>query len=337
MAGARFEQDAGDARAFHFPARGFRPSPGPRQRHLRPRGRASSRPGSHCHPGFPMKHRHLLLSLAIGASLLGLSACSRDASPAAASGTAAGSGEETADQFVARINAEFKAAYPELTSAQWLSSTYINDDSQLVAAKANERALAQLNAWTEEAKKFEGQPMSDDSRRALNLLKQATAMPAPRDPEKLAELTRIAAKMEGAYGAGTYCSGEGAARKCRQLGELEDVLRSSRDYDAQLDAWAGWHSIAQPMREDYVRFVELVNEGARELGYADTGAMWRSGYDMEPAAFSAETDRLWEQVRPLYEQLHCYTRDKLQQTYGVERGVVGEGLLPAHLMGNMWQ
>jgi len=284
-----------------------------------------------------VNHRPLLLAIAVAAGLLSLSACRKTPSPEQEKPAARAENGETADQFVARISAEFKAAYPELTSAQWLSSTYINDDSQLVAAKANERALAQLNAWIEEAKKFEGQPMSDDSRRALNLLKQATAMPAPRDPEKLAELTRIAAKMEGAYGAGTYCSGEGAARKCRQLGELEDVLRSSRDYDAQLDAWAGWHSIAQPMREDYVRFVELVNEGARELGYADTGAMWRSGYDMEPDAFSAETDRLWEQVRPLYEQLHCYTRDKLQQTYGVERGVVGEGLLPAHLMGNMWQ
>src|SRR5690606_6375029 len=120
------------------------------------------------------------------------------------------------------------------------------------------------------AKQFEGQPMSEDSARAIALLKLMTSMPAPRDPAKLAELTRIAAKMEGAYGAGTYCTGEGASKTCRQLGELEDVLRSSRDYDAQLDAWTGWHSTAAPMRQDYIRFVELVNEGARELGYADT-------------------------------------------------------------------
>ena len=289
-----------------------------------------------------MKHRHLLLSLAIGAGLLGLSACNREASPEASGatpGTGAGASRdgETADQFVARINAEYKAAMPEMTSAQWLSSTYINDDSQRVAAKANERALAQLNEWIEQAKQFEGQQMSEDSRRTLALLKLATAMPAPRDPAKLTELTTIAARMEGAYGAGSYCTGEGTTRKCRQLGELEDVLRSSRDYDVQLDAWQGWHSIAQPMRKDYTRFVELVNEGASEMGYADAGAMWRSGYDMAPDAFAAETDRLWDQVRPLYEQLHCYTRDRLQQTYGVERGVVGEGLLPAHLTGNMWQ
>jgi len=284
-----------------------------------------------------VNHRHLLLSLAIGAGLLSLSACKKEPTPdAAPTGTTAASGE-TADQFVARINDEFRAAFPEMTSAQWLSSTYINEDSQRIAAKSNERGLAQLNAWIEEAKKFEGQPMSDDSRRTIALLKLMTSMPAPKDPAKLTELTTLAAKMEGAYGSGAYCTGEGDAKQCRQLGQLEDVLRSSRDYGVQLDAWQGWHTIAQPIRQDYVRFAELVNEGAKELGYADTGAMWRSGYDMPPEQIAAETDRLWDQVKPLYEQLHCYTRNKLEQTYGVERGQVAGGLLPAHLLGNMWQ
>lgn len=283
-----------------------------------------------------MKHRHLLLALAIGAGIATLAACKKD-EPAAESATAPAAPQgETADQFIARVNDEFKKMYPELTAAQWLSSTYINDDSQLLAAKGNERYLTQLNSWIEQAKKFEGQKMSPETARAIQLLKLATAMPAPKDPAKLAELTQIATKMEGTYGAGTYCTGEGDAKTCRQLGELEDVLRSSRDYDAQLDAWQGWHTIAQPMRKDYTRFVELVNEGSKEMGFADAGEMWRSGYDMTPAEIAAETDRLWGQVKPLYEQLHCYTRTKLQATYGVEKGQVN-GLLPAHLMGNMWQ
>ena len=283
-----------------------------------------------------MKHRHLLLALAIGAGLVTLAACKKDEPATDSAATPAAPKGETADQFIARVNDEFKKMYPEMTAAQWLSSTYINDDSQLLAAKGNERYLTQLNSWIEQAKKFEGQQMSPETARAIQLLKLATAMPAPKDPAKLAELTQIATRMEGTYGAGTYCTGEGDAKKCRQLGELEDVLRSSRDYDAQLDAWQGWHTIAQPMRQDYRRFVELVNEGAKELGYADAGEMWRAGYDMTPAELAAETDRLWGQVKPLYEQLHCYTRTKLQATYGVEKGQVN-GLLPAHLMGNMWQ
>ncbi len=283
-----------------------------------------------------MKHRHLLLALAVGAGIATLAACKKDEPAAEAAAASTVPEGETADQFIARVNDEYRKMYPELTAAQWLSSTYINDDSQLLAAKGNERYLTQLNSWIEQAKKFEGQPMSPETARAIQLLKLATAMPAPKDPAKLAELTQIATKMEGTYGAGTYCTGEGDAKTCRQLGELEDVLRSSRDYDAQLDAWQGWHTIAQPMRGDYTRFVELVNEGSKEMGFVDAGEMWRSGYDMTPAEIAAETDRLWGQVKPLYEQLHCYTRTKLQATYGVEKGQVN-GLLPAHLMGNMWQ
>ena len=277
-----------------------------------------------------MNHR-LTLTLLAGACLA-LSACQRTPDQGAHPEVPK---NETADQFIARVNEEYRALYPETSAAQWLSSTYIGDDSQLLAAKASERWLTRLNGWIEQARRFEGQQMSPETARAIHLLKLKTSMPAPRDPEKLAELTRIATRMEGTYGAGTYCSGEGAQRSCRQLGELEDVLRESRDYDVQLDAWQGWHGIAQPMRQDYVRFVDLVNEGARDMGFADAGEMWRSGYDMSPVELSAETDRLWNQVKPLYEQLHCYARTRLQARYPGQGDV--NGLLPAHLMGNMWQ
>lgn len=284
-----------------------------------------------------MKHRHLLLASAIAVATLTLAACNKEPSPGAGSPAAEAPGAETADQFVARINAEFKAAYPEMTSAQWLSSTYINSDSERIAAKANERSLTQLNSWIEQAAKFDGQPMSEDSKRALHLLKLMSSMPAPRDPAKLAELTQIATRMEGAYGSGRYCSDPANPDSCRQLGDLEQVLSSSRDYQAQLDAWQGWHGTTKGMRGDYQQFVSLVNEGARTLGFADAGEMWRSGYDMPADQVGPETDRLWEQVKPMYEQLHCYARGKLDATYGKDQAEVGNGLIAAHLTGNMWQ
>ena len=144
-----------------------------------------------------MKHRHLLLALAVGAAIVTLAACKKDEAAPEAAAPVAPKGE-TADQFIARVNDELKKMYPELTAAQWLSSTYINDDSQLLAAKGNERYLTQLNSWIEQAKKYEGQQMSPETARAIQLLKLATAMPAPKDPAKLAELTQIATKMEGA-------------------------------------------------------------------------------------------------------------------------------------------
>ena len=288
-----------------------------------------------------MKPVRALLALSITVAVFGLAGCDRSPSPAderqATSTAPAAPADETADQFIARVNKEFMAMYPQLTAAQWLSSTYINDDSQLLSAKANERYLAQLNDWIAQAKRFEGQQMSPETARAIQLLKLATSMPAPTDPAQLAELTRIVTRMEGMYGSGEYCTEESDPTSCRQLGALEDVLRNDRDYDAQLDAWRGWHTISKPMRKDYTRFVELVNLGADEMGFADAGEMWRSGYDMSPVEIAAETDRLWAQVKPLYEQLHCYTRTRLTARYGEDNGQVAGGMLPAHLMGNMWQ
>ena len=285
-----------------------------------------------------MKPRIALLALAIAGSL-GITACKREPTPAISSpGTpAAAPAGETADQFVARVNAEYRKIAAELNSAQWLSSTYINSDSELLAAKANERWLTQLNAWIEQTKRYEGQPLSPETARAIKLIKLMTSMPAPKDPAQLQELTQIATRMEGTYGAGKYCKGEGANATCRNIGELSDVLAKSRDYDVQLDAWQGWHTISQPMRKDYTRFAELVNTGAKEMGFADAGEMWRSGYDMSPVELAAESDRLWDQVKPLYEQLHCYARGKLEATYGKDKGQVAGGMLPAHLMGNLWQ
>ena len=286
-----------------------------------------------------MKPIRAMLALSIATAVLGLAACNKSPTPASTAPNASSTtpANENADQFIARVNAELKDMQPELSKPQWLSSTYINDDTEFLAAKSNERYLSQLNHWIEQAKRFEGQQMTPETARSIQLLKLSTSMPAPNDPAKLAELARIASKMEGAYGAGEYCKGEGEAKNCRQLGALEDVLRNSRDYDEQLDAWRGWHTVSQPMRKDYVRFVELVNEGARTMGFADAGEMWRSGYDMSPVELAAETDRLWNQVKPLYEQLHCYTRTRLDAKYGKDKGEVAGGMLPAHLLGNMWQ
>jgi peptidyl-dipeptidase A len=118
------------------------------------------------------------------------------------------------------------------------------------------------------------------------------------------------------------------------IDDITRIMNTSRDPKQLLDVWKGWHTISRPMRKDYVRLVELSNKGAKELGYADTGALWRSKYDMDPDAFAKELDRLWEQVKPLYVQLHAYVRWKLREKYG--EAVPAEGPIPAHLLGNMW-
>lgn len=277
-----------------------------------------------------------LLGTAIAATLLTLTACGSAPEDEAAK-TPAAAPAESADAFIARANRSIEEVTPEITSAQWLSSTYINADSQRVAAGANERWLTLRNALVEQAKTYDEAAQTPATARALHILKTDAAMPAPRDPARLKELAGIATRMEAAYGAGKWCRDGEAAKDCLDIGRISEILAdtATSSYDEQLAAWEGWHTVSPPMRADYRRFVELTNEGAKEMGYANTGEVWRAGYDMTPAEFQAETDRLWNQVKPLYTQLQCYTRGKLVEKYG-DKGQV-DGMLPAHLTGNLWQ
>ena len=271
-----------------------------------------------------MKRTNLILGTAIGLALL--AGCSKAPVDSAQP-------KETADAFVARVNTEMKAAGKELSAAGFAYATFINQDTEFLNAKANERYLEYFGNAVEQSKAYEGQQLSPATARGIHLLKLGVSAPAPKDPAKRAEMTGITSKMEGMYGAAKYCPQ--GPESCKDQTQLTDILATSRNYDELTDAWTGWHSTARPIRKEYVRFVELANEGARELGFADLGAMWRSGYDMPADDFTQEASRLWQQVSPLYGQLHCYVRGKLQKTYGAERVPSGKPI-PAQLLGNMW-
>jgi len=247
--------------------------------------------------------------------------------------TGAKNESETADAFIERTNQEITALGRETSAAAWTYATYINLDTEFLNAKATERWLTFFGKAVEDAKTFDQQTLSPATARSIQLLKLGVSAPAPDDPAKRSELAAIASKMEGMYGAAKYCPH--GPESCRDQGALTEILATSRDYDLLTEAWSGWHATAKPMRKDYVRFVELANEGARELGFADLGTMWRSGYDMPPDEFSKEATRLWDQVKPLYGQLHCYVQGRLQKTYGKERVPDGKAI-PAQLLGNMW-
>jgi peptidyl-dipeptidase A len=251
--------------------------------------------------------------------------------PLAAAEPAAKPTAAEAKAFVEAAETKLLALWIDRDRAQWVQSTFITDDTEMLAAQANERAIAANVALAKEATKFDGVAVPADVARKLQLLKLSLTLPAPGDPQETTELTRIAASMEGEYGAGKYCP-EG--QECRDLQELSRVLAESRDPAQLQEAWTGWHSIARPMRKEYERFVELSNKGARELGFADTGAMWRSKYDMPADDFASELDRLWGQVKPLYDSLHCYVRARLHEKYG--DAAPASGPIPAHLLGNMW-
>ncbi len=241
--------------------------------------------------------------------------------------------DETADQFVARINRELDLQLRTLNSAGWAQQTYINSDTEFLNAQANDRYLEWLDGAVKQAQKYQSQKLSATARRSIDLLKLNSSAPAPSDPAKRTEMTQIMARMDSMYGEGKYCPN--GPSSCKNLDELSKVIATSRDYDELTAAWVGWHRISRDMRPKYQRFVELTNEGARQMGYVDLGAMWRSGYDMPADEFAVETDRLWSQVKPLYDQLHCYARARLQTKYGKDK-VPDRKPIPAQLLGNMW-
>ncbi len=240
--------------------------------------------------------------------------------------------EESAADFVARANDEYRKLWKDLSVADWVRSTYITVDTGHLAALANERYLEWHSEMVRQAVRYDGLEMDPATRRALDLLKLGTSMPAPDVPEKRRELAGIASELEAMYGAGAWCP-DGST--CYKLRELEALMGESRDFDRLREAWIGWRTIAPPMRDKFARFVTLTNEGAAELGYANLGEMWRSGYDMTPVEFEQVTAGLYEQVRPLYEQLHCHVRHRLSEFYGEDR-VSPDGPIPAHVLGNMW-
>jgi peptidyl-dipeptidase A len=219
-------------------------------------------------------------------------------------------------------------------TAGWIYSTNITRDTEDLNARTNELAIDAGKRLAKEAAKYDAVQVTPEERRQLNLLKLSLEVVTPSDSKESEELTKIASGLEAAYGKGKWCRDASKPNTCLDIEKITEILAKSRDEKQIREAWEGWHTISVPMRKDYTRFVELANKGAKELGFADTGAMWRLKYDMPAEDFTKEVDRLWDQVRPLYVSLHAYVRMKLHEKYGA--AVPAQGPIPAHLLGNIW-
>ena len=242
-----------------------------------------------------------------------------------------------AEAFLKAAETKLLKVGNEAQRASWIQSTYITEDTEALTADANEAAINVTKQLARSAVRFDKLNLPPDMKRKLYLLKNALTVATPTDAKESSELTKLMSGMEGTYGRGKYCRDNPKDNgKCLDISSIETILAESRDPNELLDVWKGWHTIAKPMRKDYQRFVELSNKGAREMGFKDSGAMWRAKYDMPPDEFSKELDRLWDQVRPLYVSLHAYVRNRLRDKYGAA-AVPANGPLPAHLLGNIWQ
>src|SRR5438132_1508195 len=235
-----------------------------------------------------------------------------------------------AEEFMNKAEARLAELSIKVNQATWVHDNFITEDTEALAADANDENTAVTTELVEQAKRFEGLQLPPELARKFKLLKLSLTAPAPKDPALRRELTQIAASLESDYGKGKYCR---KPDDCLDITSIESIMGTSRDANELKDLWMGWHKVGVPMRQRYARFVALSNQGASEIGFKDTGVMWRSNYDMPPDAFGADLERLWQQVRPLYLSLHAYVRSKLVQKYGPQM-VPPTGPIPAHLLGN---
>jgi peptidyl-dipeptidase A len=238
-----------------------------------------------------------------------------------------------AEVFLADAEARLLDLWSAHRRAAWVHQRFETDDTAAIAAAARRERLDGTARLAHAVARFDGAELPESLRRKMHLLRTALAAVGPAEPGLRQELSDVLDGMRQTYYRSAACTMEGGA--CLDRPALERLFNESRETDERLDAWLGWRRAAASGRPGYRRFVELANAGARELGYADTGAMWRSAYDMQPDAFSAEIDRVWGQIRPLYESLHCLVRARLGETYGTAVAPPDAGI-PAHLLGSPW-
>jgi peptidyl-dipeptidase A len=270
---------------------------------------------------------------------------------------------EEARAFMDDVEKQLRPLWVARDRAGWVNENFITDDTEALAAAAEDATAGYTGDAIRRSRRFDAirAAMPPDLARKFYLLTTAQTIPAPSDPGRRSELAQIETWMTSAYGKGEYCPAAGSpliryARAdadkvaaatapstsapptpapCLHLDTLSRILAKSRNFDELVEAWRGWHAIAAPMKDAYARYVDLANEGARDIGFTDVGASWRAGYDMPPADLEADVERLWDDVKPLYEGLHCFVRGKLQAHYGKYR-VLDHAPIPAQLLGNMW-
>jgi peptidyl-dipeptidase A len=238
-----------------------------------------------------------------------------------------------ADAFVAKVEKEYADFGVYGAQVAWVNATYITEDTDALSARVGTQGTEMGVRFAKQAALFAKAPgLSFDTKRKLDFLRNGLTLPAPSTEGAANELNVIATRLNSSYG-----KGKGTRKGVETNGsDLEEAMGTSRDPAELAEMWTSWHTnVGKPMKADYARMVEIANQGANELGYADVGAMWRSGYDMDPDTFAALTDKLWAEVKPLYDALHCYTRAKLNAKYGdaVQRAT---GPIRADLLGNMW-
>ena len=285
--------------------------------------------------------KRLMTGVASGALLALLAGCSApDTDPAASSAATAapdtGAAAPTvadAAQFLSDAEDELRAFSEFGSRTAWVQNNFITYDTNWLLERMSTQGTEMSVRLATETARYNDLDLTTEMSRKMNVLRAGITLPAPSDSAAAARLSELTTRMGSAYSTGLMeIDGEMVDHN-----ELENLMRTSRDPEFLSHVWSGWRDSYGPeqMATDYAEMVEIANAGARDLGFSDLAEMWLSNYDMPAAEMEAEVERLWGQVEPLYEQLHCTVRAELNGLYGDEVQAA-DGPIRADLLGNMW-
>jgi peptidyl-dipeptidase A len=272
-----------------------------------------------------------LLALAAG---IATPAAAQQAAPAAATAPSYPMTPQGAADFVAAAEKDLFDYSVDANRVGWVNATYITDDTDALAAQIGAVGTEKSVKYALDAAKYaEVAGLDPVVRRKLDILRTGIVLPAPTTAGAADELNTISTELQSQYG-----KGRGTLRGQPINGsDIEAEMGNMTHTPAEFaEMWTSWHdNVGAPMRDDYAKMIGIANAGAEELGFADTGAMWRSNYDMPPEEFAQMTERLWQEVKPLYLALHTYVRSRLSEKYGAQVQPA-TGPIRADLLGNMW-
>ncbi|NWI33356.1 ACE2 enzyme, partial [Sula dactylatra] len=250
---------------------------------------------------------------------------------------------QQAQMFLEEFNRRAEDISYESSLASWNYNTNITEET---ARKMNEADAKWSAFYSEASRNASSFPLSSiqDPLTRLQIQSLQDKGSSVLKPEKYNRLNTVLNTMSTIYSTGTVCKITEPSECLVLEPGLDTIMANSTDYHERLWAWEGWRAdVGKMMRPLYEEYVELKNEVARLNSYSDYGDYWRANYEADyPEEYKYSRDQLvedvektFEQIKPLYQQLHAYVRHRLEQVYGPKL-ISSTGCLPAHLLGDMW-
>ena len=151
---------------------------------------------------------------------------------------------DPAKRFIDTANEDLRRLIVKAGTADWVKNTYITDDTELLAAAANDELLGYTSQAIKKAARFTRAHTDADTRRMLTLLRVSSSLAGPSDPKARLELTSLAAKMEALYGKAKACGKDGTNPKCLDIEALNGLFQKSRN-EAELPGSSSWPTRAR--------------------------------------------------------------------------------------------